>query len=66
MLEDSVEKIGFAKLNKTIDLFDLMKPQYEKLINKDLVKSWKIIDTQVQDKTRLDPTRYNVICFRYF
>ena len=47
MLEDSIDKIRFEKLNKTVDIFDLMKPQYEKLIDTDLVTSWRIIDRLV-------------------
>lgn len=35
-----VEVIPFEKLNKTIDLFDMMKPQYSAIIDEKYVDIW--------------------------
>ena len=35
-----IEVIPFEKLNKTIDLFDMMKPQYSSIIDEKFVDIW--------------------------
>ena len=35
-----IEVIPFEKLNKTIDLFDMMKPQYSTIIDEKYVDIW--------------------------
>lgn len=35
-----IEVIPFEKLNKTIDLFDMMKPQYTSIIDEKFVDIW--------------------------
>ena len=43
LLTDQQEVIQFELLNKTIDVFDVMKPQFENMVNEELVDSWKAI-----------------------
>ena len=35
-----IEVIPFEKLNKTIDLFDMMKPQYSSIVDEKYVDIW--------------------------
>ena len=41
LLAGRIEDVPFEKLNKTIDIYDMLKKQYEKLIDDDLVDSLK-------------------------
>ena len=41
LLAGRIQDVPFEKLNKTIDIYDMLKKQYEKLIDDDLVDSLK-------------------------
>ena len=41
LLAGRIEDVSFEKLNKTIDIYDMLKKQYENLIDDDLVDSYK-------------------------
>lgn len=54
LIANEQEIISFETLNKTIDVFDVMKPAYENMINEDLVDSWKAIQILKVYKQDLD------------
>ena len=54
LISNQLETISFEKLNKTVDIYDLLKPKYENLINDDLVESWKAIAVLKMYKEDLD------------
>ena len=53
-----IEVIPFEKLNKTIDLFDMMKPQYSAIIDEKYVDIWYKIAWREKKFLKGKPFKY--------
>ena len=59
LITNQLEIISFEKLNKTVDIYDLLKPKYESMIKEDLVESFKAIAWLKMYKEDLDKWFYS-------
>ena len=59
LITNQLEIISFEKLNKTIDIYDLLKPKYEGLIKEALVNSFKEIAFLKMYKEDMDTWFYS-------
>ena len=59
LITNQLEIISFEKLNKTVDIYDLLKPKYENMIKEDLVESFKAIAWLKMYKEDLDKWFYS-------